>query len=499
LSSYDDTGRNSEFQGLGIVKTKASVPGFSVRVLVGLVIVLYEIVFVNFFASAGVEFVLSSAVVTIALLLQLRFAVRQDAVAPADIVVFIFNWLFLDLAPKVQLLSMPQRLVNTSTVDVGTVATTNLVCALFMVTFTVVYLILSRHAEDAGPPAAAPQREFTAPAIGMAVLICVMVVAVAAPLAYHSIDSQEAATPAKLIMGRFLLFLPSATMLILLNETVRSPRKLLFSRVCVLLLMFVLVAITENPYTEKRNALGPVYLGLILVLFQNWLASPTRRLVLLVFGMVLAFPAIAVFTQDHTAILGHFSLSQVGSQIADHYFSINYDSWANIYTSIEIVRVHDLQWGRQLLGALLFFVPSSLWTSKPVATGIFLGNYLSAHYSMWFTNLSAPLVAEGYLDFGYIGVVAYAAGTAYFVTFLDTLARRGDKWGAFPMAIYGSVFLMIVLRGSLMIATAFGVAAFLSFSLASALLSTKLGTRQPRRAGREFARRRTGISLGHGG
>ena len=190
------------------MKTKTSVPGFTVRVLIGLVIVLNEIVFVNFLASAGVEFVLSSAVVTIALLLQLRFAVRQDAAAPADIVVFIFNWLFLDLAPKVQLLSMPQRLVNTSTVDVGTVATTNLVCALFMVTFTVVYVILSRHAEVAAEPAAAPQRELTAPAIGIAVLICVMVVGVAAPLAYHSIDSEEAATPAKMIMGRFLLFLP---------------------------------------------------------------------------------------------------------------------------------------------------------------------------------------------------------------------------------------------------------------------------------------------------
>ncbi len=67
-------------QGLGIVKRKASVHGFSVRVLIGLAIVLNEIVFVNFLASAGVEFVLSSAVVTIALLLQLRFAVRRTRV-----------------------------------------------------------------------------------------------------------------------------------------------------------------------------------------------------------------------------------------------------------------------------------------------------------------------------------------------------------------------------------------------------------------------------------
>ncbi len=90
--------------------------------LLALVIVLIEIVFINSLASAGMEFVLSSVVVTMALLMQLRFAVRQNAATPADMVVFIFNWLFLDLAPKIQLIDMPQRLINTSTVAIDRVA-----------------------------------------------------------------------------------------------------------------------------------------------------------------------------------------------------------------------------------------------------------------------------------------------------------------------------------------------------------------------------------------
>lgn len=486
-------------------KTKASVPVFGLRALIGLAIVVNEIVFINVLGSAGIEFVLSSAVVTIALLIQLRFAVRQNAGAPADIVVFIFNWLFLDLAPKFQLMSMPQQLVNTSAVHVGTVAATNLVCALFMVSFTVVYMILSRRAEDAAVAgdaavAAEPQREFTGGGIGIAVFICILVVGVAAPFAYRSVDTDVSSTPAMLIMNRFLLFLPSATFLILVNETIRNPRKVLFSRLCVLLLMLLLVFITENPYTEKRNALGPVYLGAMLVIFQNWFASRGRRMLLLVLGMVLGFPAIAVLTHNHKALLGQtqISMSQIGNLIADHYFSINYDSWANIYTSVEIVQVQGMQWGQQLLGSLLFFVPSSLWHSKPLATGIFLANYLVGHYSMWFINLSAPLAGEGYLDFGYLGVVAYAAVTAYFVTVLNRLALRRE-WAAFPMATYISVFLMIVMRGSLMIAMGFGVAALLSFRLASALLSVKLEARQPRRAGRGIARQSTAISLGRRG
>ena len=71
------------------MKTKASGFVFDIRVLVGLAIILNEIVFVNVLGSTGVEFVLSSALVTIALLIQLRFALREHAGTPADIVVFI--------------------------------------------------------------------------------------------------------------------------------------------------------------------------------------------------------------------------------------------------------------------------------------------------------------------------------------------------------------------------------------------------------------------------
>ena len=278
-------------------------------------------------------------------------------------------------------------------------------------------------------------------------------------------------------MNRFLLFLPSATLLILLNETVRSGRKLLFSRGCVLLLLFILVLVTENAFTEKRNALGPIYIALLLVGLHKWFAAGYRRLLLLVGSMVVLFPAIAIFTHNRNQAVSSVSLQQVTDQIADHYFSINYDSWANIYTAVEIVRVHGMQWGHQLLGSLLFFVPSSVWSGKPLATGIFLADYLIRTYSMWFTNLSAPLVAEGYLDFGPGGVVAYAAAMAWFVVFLNRMAETGARWIALPMAVYTSVFLMIVLRGSLMIALGFAAGALLSFLFAYALLSVRWGAR----------------------
>jgi hypothetical protein len=470
---------------------------FTFKAFIGLAVVLIEIFFLDELGSAGSEVVISSVLVTIAVLIQLRFAVHRESAGPADIVIFIFNWLFLDLAPKVQLINQPQQLVNTSTVTVDRVALTNMACALFIIAFTVFYNFLSNRAPkkdrskknrrlqeaaaiEAGPVVDVPAVELSAAGVGIAVFFCIAVVGIAAPFAYKSVESQATISPGLLVMNRFLLFMPSATMLIILNETIRSGKKVAFSRVCVLCLLFLLVLITQNPYTEKRNALGPIYIGLLLVGFQGFFASRTRRMQLLIAAMVLIFPASSIFTHNHQQTLGSLSMSQFTDAIAEHYFSINYDSWANIYTAIEYVQVHGLQWGHQLMGSLLFFVPSAIWTTKPLATGIFLANYLINNYAMWFTNLSAPIVAEGYLDFGYVGVMANAVVTAVVVTLLNNLAARRDKWSAFPMAVYLSIFLMLVMRGSLMIAMGFACAAFLSFSFSSVLLSIDMGRRRHR-------------------
>jgi hypothetical protein len=465
----------------GLIKIASRKPQqiFTVRTMLGLVIVLTEILFLQYFAALGIEFILSSTLMTLTILVQLKFGMSEGAATPADLTVFIFNWLFLDFAPKIQLLYTPQQLVNTSSVSAGAVASTNLVCAIFILTFTAVYRFMSVRSaptEVVNECAGRPLIPVQSGAVGIALFVCIAVVGAAAPYAYHhAADPQTTASPAAMVLSRVLLFLPAATLLILLNETVRSGRKLVFSRFCVLGLLMLLVLITENPYTEKRNALGPIYMGILLVYFQNWFAVGARRLWLLLFSMAFVFPAISIFTvHDRTRSFSDISTKDLMEQLQTHYLSVNYDSWANIYTSIEVVRTHGLQWGQQALGSILFWVPSAIWTTKPLATGIFLANYLIANYSMWFTNLSAPLVAEGYLDFGYVGVIGYAALLAAILVRLNRFAARLDSWRAFPIGVYYSVFLMIILRGSLMIALAFTVAAFVSFWFASSMLSLNL-------------------------
>jgi len=438
-------------------------------------IIITEIVFLYFMASAGIEFLLSSIVLTLAVLMQLRFGMREESATPADIVTFIFCWLFLDLAPKIQLVSAPGSLVNTSNVIPTRVLFTNLICALFIVTFTVVYASLQKRstmaeaAEQTTPEAAEPPR-FTPLGICLVMIICVAVTAILGRTPYQATQAATI-TPGMLVVKKFLLFLPSATLLIYLHEMIRTRQKWVFSSVCVLTVFVLLVAITENPLTEKRSGLGPVYLSVIFVAFESHLRSLNRRLLLLVASMALIFPAITVLTHSHRQFLNGVKLDAILDTLKDHYFSVNYDAWANTYTIVEMVSKQGLSWGRQLLGDLLFFVPSSLWHTKPVATGIAIGNYLIMHHSGWFTNLSAPLVGEGYIDFGTAGVVLYGAGLAMVVVWLNRLANGRGKLVSFPIAIYAAVFLMFTLRGSLMVAIAYGTGSLLAFLAAAACLS----------------------------
>ncbi len=448
----------------------------SMRLAIAAFIIITESVFIYSMASAGIEFVLSSIVLTLAVLMQLRFGIRRDTPIPADIVAFIFSWLFLDLAPKVQLLSSPEELVNTSTVVPGRVLVTNLLCAVFIVTFTVVYASLQKRstigktAKESNLNVAVPP-QFTSVGICLVLGICVVVVAVLGRTPYQGDAAQAVITPSTLVIKKFLLFLPSAALLIFLHEMIRSRQRWVFSSICVLAVLLMLVVITENPLTEKRNALGPVYLGLIFVVFESKLRSINRRLLLLVGSMVLIFPAITVLTHSRRQFLHGVKFDAVVGTLKDHYLSVNYDAWANTYTIVEMVNRQGIGWGRQLLGDFLFFVPSSIWHTKPVATGVAIGNFLIMHYSGWFTNLSAPLVGEGYIDFGVAGVVLYGAALAILVAWLNRLARDSGKWVSFPVAIYASLFLMLALRGSLMIVFAYATGAVLAFLLASACLS----------------------------
>jgi hypothetical protein len=139
---------------------------------------------------------------------------------------------------------------------------------------------------------------------------------------------------------------------------------------------------------------------------------------------------------------------------------LDYDAWSNFMATIEYVERYGHTLGQQLLGSVFFFVPRSLWITKPNGTGQLVGQYLMDNYSMWFYNLSNPLQSEGFIEFGLIGIILYAAFLAYLgkLTFKMINSNSYAKF----IGIYISFQMMLFLRGDLISSGSFFIASLFS-------------------------------------
>jgi hypothetical protein len=228
-----------------------------------------------------------------------------------------------------------------------------------------------------------------------------------------------------------------------------------------LVAFFILVALIgillffKNPLTEKRNALGPIYITLIYLFRPNWLNSNSKFFLFMFSSMVVIFPIMSTFTHIDASLkemvvnpkLIVDSFIRFGG-ITTAFSTLHYDAYANIMATVDYVNVNGLSYGYQLLSALLFFVPRSLWTSKPTSSGELIGNYLIDKYDFGFNNLSNPIVSEGYIDFGLFGLIAMAIVLAYFIIKLMSWLQRADPLKR-CIAFYFAVHLMFLLRGDL--------------------------------------------------
>jgi hypothetical protein len=80
--------------------------------------------------------------------------------------------------------------------------------------------------------------------------------------------------------------------------------------------------------------------------------------------------------------------------------SSDFDAYVNLALINKLIDFEGVTYGRQLLGALLFWVPRSFWTDKPFGSGWYMAETLG----LPFRNISAPLPAEALINFGLFGL-----------------------------------------------------------------------------------------------
>lgn len=128
----------------------------------------------------------------------------------------------------------------------------------------------------------------------------------------------------------------------------------------------------------------------------------------------------------------------------------DFDGFQSVLNILQYVKDHGYHYGYQLLGALMAWVPRALWSTKPEPTGSI--GAMNSGYE--FLNISSPISAELYIDFGYAGVTFIAVFVGYYIRKIDRKVHNGWNTSSMTLnrklaiAVFSS-FFMILLRGPL--------------------------------------------------
>ncbi len=269
-------------------------------------------------------------------------------------------------------------------------------------------------------------------------------------------EAEQTSVSKYLIVQKFLFFIPLAG--VILSYFYLKSKESISKNYSFVLFLFIgflsILLILKNPLTEKRNALGPLYITLFFLFYKKYLSDNYKVLRFMFVSMVFFFPLMSIITHSR------YSLSQMIAKpillyknieylsVTDAFNSLHYDAYPNFLATIDYFDNKTIVYGEQLLCSLFFFVPRSIWESKPDTTGFVVGNYLIDKYKFDWDNLSNPYISEGYINFGFIGILLFAVILSFVFVKMIKWLQSGDILKS-VFAFYFAIYLMYFLRGDL--------------------------------------------------
>jgi oligosaccharide repeat unit polymerase len=217
-------------------------------------------------------------------------------------------------------------------------------------------------------------------------------------------------------------------------------------------MLFCLTLFSVFPSALSRNAAAMYWLPIVALLFGRKLRKH-MFMWFMVIALFVLFPFFNLFRNYSGSLEFHWSL--------DFLSDMNFDA-SQIFMAT--VKTDFITYGHQLLGPLLFFVPRSWWPDKPVGSGHEL---VTTHHG-FFANVSMPYFAEGYVNFGFIGILLFTLFLGYLYGKLDAIywnkwkQQRSFKCAYYLILLGATVFIM---RGDLLSSFAYTVGIMLSYTM----------------------------------
>lgn len=143
-----------------------------------------------------------------------------------------------------------------------------------------------------------------------------------------------------------------------------------------------------------------VFFSYILLLFCFFFRSTFKRKLAIFTSVILGITTIFPYFSHLTRGEGGFNID-----MGEYYrMSGDFDGFQSVINAIIYVNKNGLEYGNQILSSIFSFIPRSIWTTKAEPTGAIAA--ASAGYD--YVNISSPLPAEFYVDFGFVGLIIFS-------------------------------------------------------------------------------------------
>lgn len=231
------------------------------------------------------------------------------------------------------------------------------------------------------------------------------------------------------------------------------------------------------PTAIPRYNAAVIYFGIALLLYPN-IFEGRRFVYIFVAAFMILFPFFEAFRHvEFSDVKITETFSRIFDNMSAGYTEGHYDAYSMYIQVVRFVELYGKSKGRQLLGNILFFVPRSLWENKPVGTGYTIMSLLGRS----FTNVSAPLPAECFMNYGLVGVVFFGFVIGRFMKKFDCIywCREGfigeKKYSAgdifYPL---GMLFFFFIMRGDLLSSASYTIAYAIIFIVMYKFVNRKM-------------------------
>ena len=187
------------------------------------------------------------------------------------------------------------------------------------------------------------------------------------------------------------------------------------------IILFIITFLLNYPVSITRYWIGAVYIGLIIILLRKKLKNKAFDIGMIVVFAII-FPIFQLFKwyDLNDLIKGNIEISN----LINVYNNVDFDAYSMLARAFLYMQDFSITYGKQLFSSVFFFIPRSIWSTKAIPTG----QLIAEAQGQQFTNLSCPLIAEGYINFGYIGIIIYAVLIGILIKYLDNLYWNREKY-----------------------------------------------------------------------